>query len=270
MASCIRASLLAGLVTWGLSPALALAEAFPLRATFPSVQTISTEDLFKSFRESVVVDVRDAFEYEIMHIAGSKSVPVAERGFGEDLAKVAKTDRNPKLVFYCNGHTCAKSYEAAKKASELGYPRTFCYDDGILAWGKAHPEQAVLLGKSPIDPTKLIPATEFDKHLLAASDFVKRAQGDDALLIDARDPMQRAKTPDFGAKKAASYYFNKLVPLLRQSSFKATAKGKTLYIYDAAGKQVRWLQYLLDAEGYQAYYFLKDGTWSIFGEDGVK
>ncbi|MDX1803386.1 MAG: glycerol-3-phosphate 1-O-acyltransferase, partial [Alcanivorax sp.] len=38
----------------------------------------------------------------------------------------------------------------------------------------------------------------------------------------------------------------------------------TLLIYDAVGKQVRWLQYMLEAEGVKDYYFMQGGAKSFY------
>jgi hypothetical protein len=38
-----------------------------------------------------------------------------------------------------------------------------------------------------------------------------------------------------------------------------------LYVFDNVGKQVRWLQYALEAKGYSQYVFLKDGMASLVG-----
>ena len=40
---------------------------------------------------------------------------------------------------------------------------------------------------------------------------------------------------------------------------RAKKEGRPLYIYDMAGKQVRWLQYYLVEKGLKDYYFMQDG-----------
>lgn len=39
-------------------------------------------------------------------------------------------------------------------------------------------------------------------------------------------------------------------------------RNKKLLIYDAVGKQVRWLQYLLEKNNVTGYYFMKGGIKS--------
>ncbi len=242
---------------------------FPLRRSFPDVATISTAALAAAGPTVTVGDVRDSFEVGILHMVGAAHSPGAEPTFSNSLNNLLNKNRQAKVVFYCNGHSCAKSYEAARAAKAQGYEAAAAYDAGILEWATAHPERAMLLGTAPVDPKKIISETDFDKHLLSADEFIKRAQGADSVLIDARDPVQRKKTPDFGSKTPAPFYLERLVPLLRDSTYKQKNKARTLYIFDAAGKQVRWLQYLLESEGY-SYYFLKDGVFSVFGEGAVQ
>ena len=40
--------------------------------------------------------------------------------------------------------------------------------------------------------------------------------------------------------------------------------GRTLLVYDEAGKQVRWLQYYLEQQNAGPYYFMKGGTQAFF------
>jgi len=39
-----------------------------------------------------------------------------------------------------------------------------------------------------------------------------------------------------------------------------------LMIYDAAGKQVRWLQYYLEDKGLKSYYFMAGGINAYYNE----
>ena len=41
---------------------------------------------------------------------------------------------------------------------------------------------------------------------------------------------------------------------------RAKRNGKTLLIYDAVGKQVRWLMYSLERAGVKNYWFMKGGA----------
>ena len=50
---------------------------------------------------------------------------------------------------------------------------------------------------------------------------------------------------------------NKLLATVKKS-------GKTLLVYDEAGKQVRWLQYYLEDKGIPTYYFMSGGVKAYF------
>ena len=45
---------------------------------------------------------------------------------------------------------------------------------------------------------------------------------------------------------------------------KIKERGKTLLVYDEAGKQVAWLQYTLEAKSIPKYYFMKGGAKQFF------
>src|SRR3989339_1429031 len=244
-----------------------MAADFPLRAKFPKVPFISTEDLNKEYATINIVDVRSKFEYDVIHIKKAVHIPLPKESAEAEFAlKIAGL--KGKVAFYCNGHTCAKSYEAVVIVQKKGNKDTYVYDDGIFEWTKKYPKEAVLLGQSPVDPSKLISSESFKSKFLSKEKFAVDSVKEKAFLIDARDEVQRKKTPDF-AKSAALFPMDELVKVLDKPHFKGRAKGKTLYIFDAVGKQVQWLQYHLEKNGYKDYFFLEEGVWSFFGAEGA-
>jgi rhodanese-related sulfurtransferase len=252
-------------VAWGHATA---SSSFPLRQAYPTTTPISTEDLTAQFGKSIVVDVRSALEYGVIHIKDAFQMPVAKATFAGQLGETTKGRKDTSVVFYCNGHTCAKSYKAAVRAMEMGYTNTLVYDAGIFEWTKTNPDKSWLLGESPVDTNKLLPDSALDAHMLNKAAFAEMAGKEKTFLIDARDPIQIKKTPDFGAK-AANLPFDRLTANLTNAHFKNRVAGKTLLIYDAVGKQVQWLQYHLKNKGYEDYYFLEHGVWAVFGEEGA-
>ncbi len=242
---------------------------FPLRSEYADVPWISTNDLAADFGKTPIIDVRSAVEFEVIHIKGAINNPIARSTFDSNLAEISGHDKSAKLIFYCNGHTCAKSYKAVRRAVALGYGPALAYDAGVFDWTNAHPDKAVLLGETPVDRTRLIPEQEFRRRLLGAKAFIEGAQDASSILIDVREPMQRAQTPDFGSTQPAKLYMIELASRLRGRDFRKNTQGKTLYVFDAAGKQVRWLQYHLEQQGYDDYYFLENGVWSVFGAAGA-
>ncbi|MHB8624388.1 MAG: rhodanese-like domain-containing protein [Sulfuricaulis sp.] len=168
---------------------------FPLRWRYPDVITLSADQLYKMQHEVLVVDARTKFKWETMRINGSINVPVDEvdtgmnRAFEDSLAKVRKSDARP-IVFYCNGKTCPKSHEAARR---IGLDHIYAYDAGIFDWAMAHPELTTLYDKSPIEASDLIDPVSPKTHTLSAEDFRALAYANPChcISVDIRDLGQR-------------------------------------------------------------------------------
>jgi len=231
------------------------AEEFPVRALFPKVKTIELEDLNNRFDSVVIIDVRSGYEYQTLHIKGAKHLALNNPDFVAALQQLRKKEQRP-LVFYCNGHTCKKSYKATQKAMQGHIENVFAFDAGIFDWTKAHPEKAVLLGKSPVDPKRLLSKEKLNQHMLEPETFGERI-GDNTIVLDIRDRNQRNAIKLFPMQQHA-------VPLdnneMQAYVDKAKREGKTLLVYDAVGKQVRWLQYYLEEQNVPRYYFMKGGA----------
>lgn len=92
---------------------------------------------------TTVVDTRVATEYAELHIKGSVSIPYKEKSAKEanfdskldsfDLGKLP-SDKNSKIVMYCNAGECWKSYKAAKNAIQSGYKSIYWLRGGIPEW----------------------------------------------------------------------------------------------------------------------------------------
>ncbi len=232
---------------------------FPNRVLFPKVETIELEELYARRNEIVVVDVRTHYEYETLHIKGALNISIADERFLDSLQSIRDNDPRP-MAFYCNGHTCKKSYQAAQKARQRGIDRVYAYDAGIFEWTKAHPAEAVLLGKSPADPARLIGKEKFEAHLLAPEQFAKQVEGN-SLVLDIRDPSQRTGLALFPMKQRWVMLDN---AKLKGHIDRVKQEGKTLLVYDNVGKEVQWLQYYLEEEGVSSYYFLRGGARAFF------
>lgn len=153
-----------------------------------------------------------------------------------------------------------KSYQAAKRAIAAGVDKAFAFDAGIFDWTKAHPEEAVLLGQSPVNLKELIPKKNFKARILDPDTFSDKATLDHSkvLVVDIRDKFQRAGVGFFpGLERWAS--LNNMDKLYKHFR-KAAEKNQTIYIYDEVGKQVRWLQYALERLGVKNYYFMEHGA----------
>lgn len=229
--------------------------AFPLRPQYIDVAVLETADLAKRFEEVIIVDVRSQYEYDTLRIQNALLLPVTEKNFVQEVRRLRETSGKP-IVFYCNGKTCRKSYDAALMAQSARITNVYCYDAGVFDWAKAHPERTALLGKSPMNPGALIDDDRFKAHLLAPKDFAARAQGA-AVILDVRDRVQR-DTPLFPFRELRAQLdeSEKIDAAIEQ----AKRENKTLLVYDAVGKQVQWMQYHIEGKGVKDYYFMKGGA----------
>ena len=210
------------------------ANQFPLREKYPDVKIITIDKLYNNFNDYIIIDVRSKYEFTTLHIKSARNIPLAKSYFVNALKNVRKISKKP-LVFYCNGTTCAKSYKATQKAMQNGINNVYSYDFGIPGWSEKHPDKTTLLGKTPANPSKMINKAEFNAHLLPQKEFFAKVDKG-GVAIDVRDKFQ--KTQAFPLDKKALK-----IPLNKPSKIFILGKqGKTLLIYDAVGKQLRWLQ----------------------------
>jgi rhodanese-related sulfurtransferase len=231
------------------------ASAFPLRAAYPDVPFISMEDLAAEYDDVIIVDVRSNFEYDVVSIAKAVHIPIALESFLFDLENLRAKDSFKKFVFYCNGTTCPKSYDAVQRAQENGFKQCYVYDTGIFEWIKAYPERGVLMGETPVPQEKIISEERFQAKMIDDFDvFLLKAREENSLAIDIRDPIQRDVIPDIPFLR--NIPLDRLLPLLKAGEL----KDKRLLLHDNVGKQVRWLQYYLEHYGYEQYFFLEKGA----------
>ncbi len=239
--------------------ASAQAQEFPGRETYPNVNYYEIDELNAKLDKVIVVDVRSSYEYETLHINGAINVPLVSKTFSDRIKELAAEKKD--LVFYCNGHTCYKSYKAVLKARNAGVDQTFTFDAGIFDWANTYPEKSTLLGETPIDPAHLISKEKFAEHLLPPAKFAEEIN-DNAVILDIREPAQRGliELYPYRQENIAMSQKSKLADFLA----KIKERGKTLLVYDEAGKQVAWLQYTLEAKSIPKYYFMKGGAKQFF------
>lgn len=249
------------------SAAPAAANPFPHRTSFPDVPIISTADLATSFDRLVTVDVRSHYEYETLRIKDALNVPVTDKTFVDKVKALHAQHAGKSLVFYCNGKTCKKSYDAARLAVQAEIKDVLCFDAGIEEWSKTNPQRTALLGRSPITPADLITGDQFKARVISATDFEKRI-GATSLVLDIRDVVQR--------DIAVFPFREERVPLDQKERLdavveRAKSQNKTLLVYDKAGHQIKWFQYYLESKGLKNYYFLKGGEEGYYASTlGVK
>ena len=245
------------------STSLAANSAFPGRQEFPDVPVLEIQQLYDDRDNVVIVDARSQYEYSTLRIKGSINLPVANKSFEQQLLALRSKSTKP-IVFYCNGRSCYKSYLAVKKGQAAKVSNLFAYDAGIFEWTMAHPQEAVLLGESPVNTEHLISGNKYKSHLLDPDSFSHKASemGSASMVLDVRDKYQRAGIGFFPGKERWVSLDNE--PALRKFLDKAKQKNQTVFIYDEVGKQVRWLQYALEKHGIKNYYFMDKGAHAYY------
>ncbi len=232
---------------------------FPGRKAFPDIPVIELAQLRDKINDVVIVDARSRYEYETLRIKNAINLPVTSKTFEQDLKNLVDKVNKP-IVFYCNGRTCFKSYIAVKKGLKAGIKNLIAYDAGVFEWSRNHPGLAVLLGKNPIDPRKLISKNSLKTRFLNPETFSNKIvdHGKGSIVLDIRDKYQRAGVGFYPGKERWASLDN--LKELKKHLKLARQTNKTLFIYDEVGKQVRWLQYALKEEGIKDYYFMEKGA----------
>ncbi|QJB56703.1 rhodanese-like domain-containing protein [Pseudodesulfovibrio sp. zrk46] len=236
-------------------------DSYPLRAFYPEVPYITTEQLLDDYFSTRVVDIRSRFEYDVARINRAFLLPLNDPAFPEKLERLRPKDDPTPLIFYCNGHTCAKSYQAAQLAISLGFTDVYVYDGGIFDWILAAPDKATLMGETPARPNRIISDRQFNERLHDYTTFAKEAEAGNSIVIDIRDPFQREDVPKL------PHIRNIPLDSLMELVVSRIWTEKKLLFFDAVGKQVRWLQYFLESYGYFDYAFLDGGILSIADQE---
>ena len=112
------------------------------------------------------------------------------------------------------------------------------------------------MGARPSPRNKIIPKSEHQEHLMSLEEFQAQAAKDDVVVIDVRDPFQRANVPGPNIAGTINAPIDNLVKLIKSKKY----QDKELLLYDAVGKQITWVHYYLKYYGYTRYQFLKGGV----------
>jgi len=235
---------------------------FPGREKYPTTPYISINDLHKIKDKVVVVDVRTAYEYRTLRIKDALNISLSSKDFVSQMQLLSKANPDKKIIVYCNGKTCMKSYKAALKCKHHDIKNVISYDAGIMDWARKYPADAVLLGESPVAAQRIISKKAFKSYLITPEEFENKLGAGKVLVLDIRDQLQRNATGLFPGKERRVYIND--ASGLNKYIAKANKGGKTLLIYDEVGKQVRWLQYYLEEKKAKSYYFMKGGVRNYY------
>lgn len=242
------------LVVFYLSPVFGSDSQFPYRSLYPKLNYISSQQLYNELGKSPIIDIRSKLEFDTVHIKGALNIAFSDMDFLPNIEAIAKQKTNKQVIIYCNGKTCLKSYHAGQLLNRHNINNRV-FDEGVMSWLKNFPEQSVLLGKSPVARKDIISEQEFISHQLDYKTFSHFYHS--GYLIDIRDIYQRTTINALTGQQPIP--LGKMVELLKQGKY----KDKPLFFIDATGRQVRWLQYYLEANNYHDYYFLKGGYLGV-------
>jgi len=235
---------------------------FPARKLYPAVPYITLDALYRERAKVIIVDVRSSYEYETLRIKGALNISVSSTQFVANMRKLRAKNPQKKIVVYCNGKTCKKSYKAVQKCRDKKIANVIAYDAGIMDWAKKYPQASVLLGKSPINPARIIAKASFKKKLVEPKMFDQLAARNDVIILDVRDPFQREGLGLFPGNENRAYLDD--AKAIEDVIDKAKSENKILLVYDEAGKQVRWLMYSIEKKGLTNYRFMKGGASAYF------
>jgi len=237
-------------------------EEFPVRKLYPAVPVVEIDDLKKRQDKVIIVDVRSEYEFQTLRMVGAINIPLSSLNFVKEMEQLRKSNPDKEIVTYCNGKTCKKSYKATQKCRDHHISNVTTFDAGIFDWARKYPQEAVLLGETPVDPNKLIAKGDFKKKLIAPDQFEAMMARNDIIVLDIRDRFQREGLSLFPGIEKRVYLDDtaKLDSYMDQ----AVREKKTLLIYDAAGKQVRWLMYRIEKKGVKSYAFMNGGAHAYF------
>jgi len=242
------------------------ASEFPGREIYPKVPYIELEDAYNQRDKIIFIDARSPYEYKTLRIKNSVLIPLTLSSsiFKKKMLEIRADYPDKKLVFYCNGHNCMKSYKAARRSLVyLGQGNVYAYDAGIFDWATKYPGETLLLEAELTDSTKLITKEKFNKHLMPAEQFIKKAD-ENSHILDIRDRIERDGFYIFSGFETSISLNEKDKEKLDNFFKKVKKEKKTLYVYDMVGKQVRWFQYYIESKRIKDYYFMKGSAQEFF------
>lgn len=110
------------------------------------LELVSRKDLASRIRRQsvVVLDVRPHTEYRAGHIAGARSLPIAELS-----RRLRGVPKDTDLVAYCRGPYCVFADDAVRTLTRRGYPASRL-EDGFPEWRDAG--LPVEIGTGPRSP----------------------------------------------------------------------------------------------------------------------
>jgi adenylyltransferase/sulfurtransferase len=95
----------------------------------PSLSVLELKRKMDGREPLTLVDVRESWEYDIAHIAGSRLIPL-----GELEERLAELPREGILILQC--HSGGRSEQGTRLLQEAGFANVFNLEGGIEAWSR--------------------------------------------------------------------------------------------------------------------------------------
>jgi phage shock protein E len=100
--------------------------------TYKDVEPEAFDNLRKTEKDAVVLDVRTKEEYEKSHIPGALLLDISSENFEKELAKL---DKSKTYLVHCAAG--GRSSRACRKMTTLNFTNLYNLKGGINAWQKA-------------------------------------------------------------------------------------------------------------------------------------
>lgn len=126
-------------------PALAKKKKVSTPDQLAGATIVKKADVQRLLKEGAkIFDVRKKLEFKEAHVDGAtylpykeKSKKVADFDMSKDKFDISKLPaKDSKVIFYCNGKTCWKSYKASKTAIKNGWKNVYWFRGGYPEWSK--------------------------------------------------------------------------------------------------------------------------------------
>jgi rhodanese-related sulfurtransferase len=146
------------------------------------------------------------------------------------------------------------------------------FDGGIFKYSQISPINTLLLDKPISISNRPIPMSKFTQHLLDVDEFndeiMKHIDSEKSFnILDIRARInQQGLSIYSGVPNNKHIALNKTKKLKRYLK-KVAKNNDTLFVYDWSGRQLRWIQYYIDEQGVNNYYFLHGGATTKINHD---
>lgn len=97
-----------------------------------TIDTAKAKALFD--KQTAFIDVRSTKDWDAGRIPGAEHLANTEGKLTEESLAKTLGGKDKEVVFYCNGHKCMRSSQAATDALKWGFKNVYYYRDGFPAW----------------------------------------------------------------------------------------------------------------------------------------